>query len=69
MDLEHLPESVFKFISAISKPNLNSNANSNPNPKAMFTDLRNLMRNFSTFLLACLYILLAVRKVSYIDER
>jgi len=38
---------------------------------ATFTDLRILMRNFSTFSIACLFyfILLSVRKVSYIGER
>jgi len=33
-------------------------------PSATFTDQQNLMRNFSTFSLACLFILLSVRKVS-----
>jgi len=32
--------------------------------KAIFIDLRNLMQNFSTYSLACLLILLSVRKVS-----
>jgi len=37
--------------------------------KAAFTDLRNLMRNLSTFSLLVYFILLLVRKVSYIGER
>jgi len=34
-----------------------------------FTDLRNLMQNFSTFSLAVYLILLSVRKISYISEQ
>jgi len=37
--------------------------------KATFTDLWNLMRNFSNFSLAYYSVLLSVRKVSYIGER